>query len=148
MSDSLVSASRVIHADPATIFAVLSDASRHATFDGSGMVQRHRGDPTPLTLGSKFGMDMKLGPMPYRIDNKVVEFEPDRLIAWKHMAPHRWRYELEPVAGGTLVTESFDWSGYPAVGRKVIEVAGYPKRNLAAIEASLQRLADLVESET
>ena len=40
-------------------------------------------------------MDMKKG-APYKIKNKVVEFEPDRLIAWRHVGLHRWRYELEP----------------------------------------------------
>jgi hypothetical protein len=66
-------------------------------------------DPEPLRLGTKFGMNMKIG-VPYLITNTVVEYEQDRLIAWRHWGRHRWRYELEPVEGGTEVTESFDWS--------------------------------------
>ena len=62
-----------------------------------------------LTLGATFGMKMKLG-VPYPIENTVVEFEENRLIAWRHMGGHRWRYELEPVDDGTKVTETFDWS--------------------------------------
>ena len=44
-------------------------------------------------------MDMKMG-APYKIKNKVVEFEQDRLIAWRHIGLHRWRYELTPTAAG------------------------------------------------
>lgn len=88
-------------------------------------------------------MDMKLGPLPYRISNEVVEFEENRLIAWAHFGGHRWRYELEPVDGATLVTESFDWS--TARIPLAIELMGYPKKHPANIEATLERLAATVE---
>jgi hypothetical protein len=101
---------------------VLTDPTRHGEIDGSGMVQRVRGDARRLELGSTFGMDMKLGILPYRITNTVAEYEPNRLIAWHHPGKHRWRYELEPVEGGTKVTESFDWS--TAVVPKAIELMG------------------------
>ena len=43
---------------PATeIFAILSDASRHADFDGSGSVRQARKAPERLHLGSKFSME-------------------------------------------------------------------------------------------
>jgi len=102
------------------------------------MVQASRGASQLLTLGSRFGMSMKMGPLPYRISNRVVEFEQDRLIAWAHFGKHRWRYELTPVEGGCEVTETFDWS--TARSPKFIESAGYPKANLRAIEATLDRL--------
>jgi hypothetical protein len=83
-------------------------------------------------------MDMKLGPLPYRISNTVVEFEADRRIAWAHVGGHRWRYELEPVEGGTRVIETFDWS--TAKAPRVIELMKYPAKNLTAIERTLERL--------
>ena len=92
-------------------------------------------------MGTKFGMDMKMGPLPYRITNTVVEYEENRLIAWQHLGKHRWRYELEPVEGGTLVTETFDYS--TAVSSKGIELMGYPKKHCANIDATLERLAAL-----
>lgn len=145
MTDKVVSVSRVIDASPDAIFDVLADPARHAEIDGSGMVQQNRGESTRLALGSKFGMDMKMGPVPYRISNTVKEFEENRLIAWAHFGGHRWRYELEPVEGGTKVTESFDWSTCkPGVG-KGIELAGYPKQHPANMEATLERLAAVVE---
>lgn len=140
----VVSVSRVIHAPAATIFDVLTDPTRHGEIDGSGMVQRARGESTRLAMGSRFGMDMQMGPLPYRITNRVVEFDEGRLIAWQHFGRHRWRYELEPVAGGsTRVTESFDWS--TSLAPWMIELAGYPKRHPANMTATLERLADLVD---
>jgi len=139
--------SRVIHASPDAIFDVLTDPARHGEIDGSGMVQNARGESNRLALGSTFGMDMKFaGFLPYRISNTVVEFEENRLIAWQHFGKHRWRYELEPVDGGaaTRVTESFDWS--TAVVPKAIELMGYPKQHPKNMEATLERLATLVES--
>ncbi len=140
--DRTVSVTRTIAASPAEIFAVISDASRHPDFDGSGTVKAARNpEPAPLALGSRFAMDMKLG-VPYRMSNEVVEFAQDRLIAWQHLGHHRWRYELEPVAGGTRVTETFDWS--TARAPWFIELCGWPRRHPPAMAASLERLDQLV----
>ena len=144
MAERVVSVSRVINASPEAIFDVVADPARHGEIDGSGMVQNVRGESKRLELGSTFGMDMKFGPLPYRISNKVVEFDEGRLIAWAHFGGHRWRYELEPVEGGTNVTESFDWS--TARIPKAIELMGYPKQHPANMEATLDRLAALLES--
>jgi hypothetical protein len=143
MAVQQVSVSRVIHASPEAIFDVLADPARHHEIDGSSMVQGARGESKRLTKGSKFGMDMKFGPIPYRIDNTVTEFEENRLIAWQHFFHHTWRYELEPVEGGTQVTESFDWS--TARIPKAIELVGYPKAHLKNITTTLERLAAVVE---
>lgn len=142
----MVSVTREMDATPTAIFDLLADPSRHGDIDGSGMVLDVRKGPDRLELGAKFGMDMKMGPLPYRITSKVVEFEENRLIAWAHIGKHRWRYELEPLDGGerTRVTETFDWS--TARIPKAIELAGYPKKHPANIEASLERLAALVET--
>jgi uncharacterized protein YndB with AHSA1/START domain len=144
MSERKISVTRLIAAGPERIFELLSDPAQHARFDGSDMVQHARGGEQRLRMGSTFGMDMKMGPIPYRITNRVVEFEQDRLITWQHFGKHRWRYRLAPVAGGTEVTEEFDWStsAFP----KGIELMGYPKKHVGNIERTLQRLAELVES--
>ncbi len=93
-------------------------------------------------MGATFGMDMKMG-MPYRITNKVVEFEEGRVIAWRHFAGHRWRWELEPAGdGATKVTETFDWSTAPAGA--LYPLIGFPQRNRQAIEKSLRRLEQVL----
>jgi uncharacterized protein YndB with AHSA1/START domain len=138
MSDTRqVSVSRVIPAPPEALFAIVADANRHADFDGSGSVKAAVGEPEPLVLGSKFGMNMRIG-LPYRIQNEVVEYEKDRLIAWQHFGRHRWRYEFEPVDGGTKVTETFDWS--TSRSPLFIELMGYPKKHPANMDKTLERL--------
>lgn len=87
-------------------------------------------------------MDMRLG-LPYKILNTVVEFEPDRLIAWRHFSGHRWRWQLRDLGEGrTEVTETFDWS--TARSPRAIELLGFPERNRKGIAATLRRLDDLV----
>ena len=145
MAEQMVSVTREIKASPEVIFELLADPARHADFDGSGMLQQVRGNPGRLGIDSRFRMDMKMGPLPYRISSKVVEFDEGTLIAWAHMGKHRWRYELEPIDNGaaTKVTETFDWS--TAVFPKAIELAGYAEKHPVSMEATLERLAALVE---
>jgi uncharacterized protein YndB with AHSA1/START domain len=120
MSEMNESARTTIAAPPSVVFAILSDPRQHARIDGSGTVKVVVSGPERLELGSRFGMSMRKG-APYRITNKVVEFEQDRLIAWRHMGVHRWRYELTPAAdGGTEVTETWDVSRYGPLGRRVL----------------------------
>ncbi len=137
------SASIRIESSPEAIFDILADPRQHHLFDGSGMVQGGISGPARLGLGDKFAMSMKFGPLPYRISSTVVEFEDGRLIAWQHFGKHRWRYTLEPVDDGTLVTETFDWS--TAIFPPAIEAVGYPTTHLTNIEQTLERLKDLVE---
>lgn len=132
-----VSVSRVIAAEPSAVFAVLTDPAAHAVIDGSGTVRRPRGDPARLQLGSRFSMGMRMG-LPYFVKNEVVEYAEDRLIAWQHFGRHRWRYQLEPVEGGTRVTETFDWS--TARSPRFIERMGYPASHPEAMARTLERL--------
>jgi len=139
VSKQSVSGARVIATQPEGIFAVLVDARRHVEIDGSDTVRRSEmRAPVRLELGSKFGMKMRLLGMPYRVTNTVAEYEENRLIAWRHLGRHRWRYDLEPIEGGTKVTETFDWSA--SIAPWAIEAAGYPQRHVGDIERTLNRL--------
>ena len=141
-----VSREIVVDADASTVFDVLADPAQHPLFDGSGTVRGRVSGPPRLYLGARFRMRMRLG-LPYLISNQVVEYEEDRLIAWRHVGRHVWRYELEPVgadeASATRVVETFDWA--PALAPQVLELLGVPGRNAAGMEATLQRLKVLVE---
>jgi uncharacterized protein YndB with AHSA1/START domain len=136
-----VSRVRVVPASPAAVFDVLADPRRHPELDGSGTVRATVTGPSRLSAGARFGVRMKLL-VPYVVRNTVVEFDEGRRIAWRHVGGHVWRYELEGVNGGTRVTETFDWSA--ARSPRVLERLGFPERNAAGMEATLQRLAELV----
>ena len=111
----MVSVERVISAAPGLIFEILADPRQHSKIDGSGSVKAAKiSAPSRLSKGSKFTMDMKIL-IPYKMTNTVVEFEENRRIAWQHFGGHIWRYILEPVDGGTKVTEQFDYNGSKSV---------------------------------
>ncbi|MEM9133682.1 MAG: SRPBCC family protein [Actinomycetota bacterium] len=137
--DKIVSATRVIDAEPSVIFDLLADPARHHVFDGSGTVQAGRSNnPERLSMGAKFGMDMKIFFLPYRISSEVVEFVENEAIAWRHLGHHVWRYELEAVEGGTKVTESFNWgvARFPPM----YEWVGYPAQHEKNMAETLTRL--------
>jgi uncharacterized protein YndB with AHSA1/START domain len=141
-SSRSVSVSRMIHAPASRIFDLLADARQHVLLDGSGSVSSVKHAPERLSLGSTFSMHMKMG-RGYVTRNRVVEFEENRRIAWHHFARFIWRYELEAVEGGTMVTESFN---YDQPWAFVIIAMGFPERNRSAMEGTLERLEAAVTS--
>ena len=146
-SPRVISESIDVVAPPEVLFAILADPAQHARIDGSGSVRELLKGPDRLSKDATFGMDMKLFGLPYKIRNTVVEFEEDRRIAWRHFGGHRWRYVLEPIEGGTRVTESFDYSRYGTVPRLVVELAGFPERNRAGIAGTLVKLKEAAEAD-
>lgn len=148
MSADQVHVERVIQAPASAIFAVVADASRHQEIDGSGTVQGVKKPGEPLRLGSEFGMSMKLG-LPYSTKNVVVEFEQDRLIAWKTtglgglIGGRIWRYELEPSGDGTLVRETWDVSQDKQ--KFFLKKGSMPDNTGKAMTKTLTRLAELLE---
>lgn len=140
IADRRVSASVVVAAPPAEVFALLANPHRHHEFDGSGTVQAAVSGPDRLVLGSTFGMQMKIK-VGYRVTNEVVEFEQDRLIAWCHPAKARWRYELEPVGTGTRITETFDYARSPV--RWGIALMKMPQQNAKSIRDTLRKLQEI-----
>ncbi|MEO5839846.1 MAG: SRPBCC family protein [Acidimicrobiales bacterium] len=141
---------RVIPAPASAIFDLLTDPGRHPEIDGSGTVRSTKPDTIErLSLGSKFGMSMKFG-VKYSMVSEVVEFENDRRIAWQSRPPSKfgakfgggriWRYELDPVDGGTRVRESWD------ITHEKVKFFVRParKRTREAMEKTLARIEEIV----
>jgi hypothetical protein len=92
-------------------------------------------------------MSMKMV-VPYSMVNEVVEFEQDRRIAWQPRmralawlsGGRVWRYDLEPVDGGTCVTETWDISKEKS--RAFIRSGG--KKARRDMEATLARIEEIV----
>jgi uncharacterized protein YndB with AHSA1/START domain len=153
MDGNTVSVERVIKTSPDKIFALLADAGKHASFDGSDSVNHASQASVPLSKGSKFGMSMRGRRetlfIPYRTTNTVIEYEPDRRIAWKTTAVgglfggRIWRYELSPADGGTLVRETWDVSQDKQ--KSMITSGSMPSLTERGIRATLERIANLLE---
>jgi uncharacterized protein YndB with AHSA1/START domain len=154
MDGSTVSVERVINAPPGEIFALLADAGKHASIDGAESVNHASQQSVPLSMGSKFGMAMKGRKetlfIPYHTNNTVIEYEPDRRIAWKttflggRVGGRIWRYELTPAEGGTLVRETWDVSQDKQ--QRMITAGSIPRKTADGMRATLDRIAKLLES--
>jgi hypothetical protein len=148
VKEDRVSVERVINSEAGEIFALIADAGKHPSFDGSGTVQHATQDSIPLSKGSKFGMAMRWG-LPYRTTNTVIEFEQDRLIAWQTtmlgglVGGRIWRYELSPTDGGTLVRETWDISRDRQ--RAWLKASGMAKQTAQAMRKTLERITELLE---
>jgi uncharacterized protein YndB with AHSA1/START domain len=117
----IISVERLIDAPPEKIFDLLADPRRHCEIDGSGTLREATVEaPERLSMGAVFSMKMHLG-VNYTMVNTVVEFDESKRIAWipkpsngfgAKWVNRLWRYELEPVDGGTktLVRETRDIS--------------------------------------
>ncbi|MCW2601617.1 MAG: Polyketide cyclase/dehydrase [Frankiales bacterium] len=153
--NDVVSVERVIPASPEAIFALIADPRRHHELDGSGTVKTVRNAPEKLELGSEFGMNMRVV-LPYAMKSRVIEYDENRRLAWQTVPAYPltdklaggriWRYELEPVEGGTLVRESWDISQERALTRAMVrQAAAQTAKNmeatLARIEAVLTKQA-------
>lgn len=157
-TERVVSCQRTIAAPASKIFDLLADPRRHPEIDGSGMVRKPDVDgPERLTLGARFGMGMKLG-LRYRMINTVIEFDEDRRIAWEPKPEVRgaikeggiiggriWRYELEPVEGGTVVRET--WDATAERGWALHRLMRGPAKMRRAIETTLVNLERAVASD-
>jgi hypothetical protein len=143
---------RMIPADAAAIFRVLSDPQGHVAIDSSGMLMDATGDPVQA-VGDRFVVHMDreaLNDFPmglYDVTVIIETFEPDREIAWsiegtiKPPIGHIYGYKLEPVEGGTLVTSYYDWS---KIGDNWKELNVFPIIPESALRATLGILARTV----
>ena len=135
-----VSATTIVDASPAEVFDYIRQPANHGEISGDHTVKGVRVGPESLSEGDRFGMSMKILGFPYRVTSKVVEFEPDRLIAWCHLSGHRWRWLVEAADGGQArVTETFDLS--TAKFPPGLRLAGFPKRHEANVAQSVANVA-------
>ena len=143
---------RTIHADPAAIFAVLSDPQGHVDIDASGMLMDASGERV-TAVGDAFVVHMDreaLNDYPmglYDVTVTITTLTPDREIAWTILGQirpqigHVYGYTLEPSDGGTLVTSYYDWSNIDPQWR---DAGIFPVISEGALRATLGILARTV----
>jgi Polyketide cyclase / dehydrase and lipid transport len=146
---------RTIEADPAAIFAILTDPRGHVAIDSSGMLQSAEGERVSA-VGDSFVVHMDreaLNDYPelgrYDVTVQISAYDPDREIAWKILGRirpqigHVYGYRLEPTDGGTVVTSYYDWSQIDQTWR---EAGIFPVISEGALRATLGILARTVAS--
>ena len=150
-SSDVETVERTIPQPPEAIFAFLADPRRHHEIDGSGAVGHATSSPERVKLGDKFTMQMKLV-VPYKMVSTIIEYEDNRRIAWQSRSPgfggrfaggRIWRYELEPVSGGTRVRESWDISQEKTI-RPLLRVGRVRQHTREAMESTLANIEKLL----
>lgn len=151
MTETKVTASRIIDAPASTIFEVLSNPERHAELDGSDMVQSDDKTDRITAVNQVFTMNMSWEKMggDYKTDNHVIGFDENKLLAWK-TAPEgqqppgwEWVWELESQGSDTTeVSVTYDWSS--VTDKEVLKRVSFPAVSQEALESSLSNLASAV----
>jgi uncharacterized protein YndB with AHSA1/START domain len=110
----VVSASREVAAPAEMIFELIADPGSQPRWDGNDNLAEAVTHERVRGTGEVFAMRITSGKTR---ENRVVEFDEGRRIAWKPAEPgaeppgHLWRWELEPLdAARTRVTHTYDWT--------------------------------------
>jgi uncharacterized protein YndB with AHSA1/START domain len=144
----VVSASRDVEADAATIFELIADPSQQPRWDGNDNLAEAEPGQRVHRVGDVFLMTNQSGRVRA---NHVVEFEEGRRIAWlpsptdEDPPGHRWGWALDPLEDGrTRVTHTYDWSAL-AEGDSRVERARATSSD--RLLASIDRLKTLAEGD-
>lgn len=146
MSDiRIVRAEKTVHAPADKIFELIADPARQPEWDGNDNLAQAPQGQRITGIGQVFRMDLTNG---QSRDNKVIEFEEGRRIAW-NPAPvgepargHLFRWELEPVDDNTtVVCHTYDWTQLKDETR-FERARGFTED---ALMSSINRLAELAE---
>jgi len=143
--ERVVTAERTVRAPASVLFGLIADPARQPEWDGNDNLAAAPGGQRVRAVGDVFTMELTNG---QGRENHVVEFEPDRRIAWlpaptgEQPRGHLWRWELEPAGDGTLVRHTYDWTRLTDETRFPRALATTPE----SLAASIDRLAALAES--
>jgi uncharacterized protein YndB with AHSA1/START domain len=144
--------SRVIDATPAELWPLVADINLPARFSTEFQGAEWLDGATEAALGARFrGTNEHPAAGRWQVTCTIVEFEPERVIGWAvedvDDPAARWRFTLEPVDGGTRLTQWCQlgpgWSGLsPAIERLPDREHDIIERRLAEHAANMQKNLD------
>jgi uncharacterized protein YndB with AHSA1/START domain len=155
MTQTQVSVSREIAAEPRLLWAMVSDITRMREWSPEASGAQWVGGPGGAEgprVGARFVGHNRRGWHRWSSRGEVVEAEPGRSFAFEitsgGMAVARWSYTFEPAPGGCRVEES--WQDRRGLVIKVLGVlatgvADRAEHNRATMTATLDNLAAAAE---
>jgi uncharacterized protein YndB with AHSA1/START domain len=106
-----------IAAPPARVYQLVSDISRMGDWSPECRGGEWVGGASGPEVGAMFRGHNRLGRYRWSTTSKVVAASPGREFAFtvivRGRESTRWRYRLEPISGGTAVTESYEFVWAP-----------------------------------
>ncbi len=106
------SASIEVRAAPEIVWDLVADITRMGQWSPECVRAEWEDGATGPVVGAHFHGYNRAGTFEWDVPGIVTDCEPGRLFAFavprEGVSVNRWRFELEPSAEGTTLTESFD----------------------------------------
>jgi len=140
--------SRVIPASARTIYALISDIPRMSRYSPETVDTAWLDGATSARVGARFSGTNAIGRMRWTTKPVITAADPDRRLSFRvpSGAVSHWTYTLEPVEGGTQVTESLHCERpMPALIGLLTRIAGVRDRSehlSAGMAATLRQLSE------
>jgi hypothetical protein len=142
-----------VNVAPERLYELVSDVTRMGEWSPETVRCRWLGGATGPAVGARFKGTNRRGVLRWTTKPRVVAAEPGREFAFVvnllvfHREMTKWRYQFEPTAGGTDVTESFemmdDLPWYISFGeRSVMRI----KDRKADLEAGMHRTLERIKA--
>ncbi|WP_040492958.1 SRPBCC family protein [Ilumatobacter nonamiensis] len=153
MSHDRIEVSRTIAAEPAAVWAAVSDITRMGEWSPECHTARWVDGATGPATDAWFEGENRNGDFEWTTRAVVVECDPERRFVFEGDADgfrfSRWGYEIEPSDDGCVVTEfnlSFLPESFQAVSAEISGVEDRESHNQAGMAATLERLAATLEA--
>lgn len=143
----------LVQAPPERVYALLSDVTRMGQWSPECYRCHWQGEATAPAAGARFKGYNRRGWFRWSTVCTVTEAEPSRAFAFEtkfgSKVQSRWRYELEPAEGGTLLRESFQGLWVTRIITRLF-FGGLQNRRAQmkeSVRQTLQRIKAVAESE-
>ena len=144
MADDDISASTEVDADPAAVWALVSDLPRMGELSPENTGGSWVGGATGPAVGARFRGSNRRGWRRWSTAVRVTECEPGRRFAFEvrslRMPVATWSYDVVPRPGGCTVTETWHDQRGPAMmtlGRLATGVADRAQHTATGISQTL-----------
>lgn len=141
-------------ATPEQVWAVLADVTRTGEWSHETMSGEWLDGATAAVPGARFRGRNDAGRFRWARQCEVVAVEPPRRFSFRTVPTRRypdstrWSFELEPVDGGTRITQRFDvLKLHPALDRLFYAILPPHRDRAAALRADLERLGAVAAGE-
>lgn len=136
-------------AAPEALWVLLADVTRMGSWSPECVGGQWLDGATEAVDGARFRGANRWGPLRWSTTCRVEEADPPRRLVYgaRHWsgALTRWTYELVTEGQGTLLSESFETVGTPAIVLLLDRVGRRPRRLQQGMSTTLERLSAAAE---
>ncbi len=136
-------------ATPAQVWAVLSDPTRVGEWSHECHSVSWVDGHSQAVVGARFRGNNRAGALRWSRTCTIIELEPERLLVYRTSGgvppdSTEWRFRLEPLAGGSRITQSYRILRFPRLVELATVLFNPAHRDRShALRADLVRLGQL-----